>query len=144
MAAVGATGFAAVPAQAADTSRGTLLVAQEHDRAAERPAVPAASTDPGNALTARIRAQAGQRTTTEDAARRQAAQQAAAKQARALQIAAQARAQAAADQAAADQARLRAEAVHAEAAARVDRSGAVGTLVAPVPGSAPGVGFGQA
>ncbi|MHA6761060.1 M23 family metallopeptidase [Streptacidiphilus sp. PAMC 29251] len=154
MAAVGATGFAGVPAQAAvnEPARGgTLLVAQEHDRS-ESVALPA--TDPGLALTQRIRAQSVQhRATAEDAARRQAAQSAAAKQARAQQIAAedQARAAAAA-QAAAEVAEAAAAAASAaQAAAAADTAvqaapsgGSVGALVAPVAGSAPGVGFGQA
>jgi murein DD-endopeptidase MepM/ murein hydrolase activator NlpD len=103
MAAVGATGLAAQPAMAMDgAGRGTLLVAPEHDRAES---VAAPVTDPGLALTDRIRSQAvQQRATAEDAARRQAAQLAATKQAQAQQIAAddQARAQAAAEARAAE------------------------------------------
>ncbi|MFC1434319.1 M23 family metallopeptidase [Streptacidiphilus sp. N1-3] len=157
MAAVGATGFAAVPAQAVDSSArgGTLLLAQEHD---QDESVAAPATDPGLALTERIQTQAvQQRATAEDAARRQAAQLAAAKQARAQQIAAEDQARAAADQAArtrAAQEQLRAQQAQAEAQAQSERAHAeaaaaqavgprLGTLVAPVAGSVPGAGFGQ-
>lgn len=166
MAAVGATGLATVPAQAAvnSSARGTLLVAQEHESA------PAVRTDPGTALADRIRAQAvQQRSSAEDTARLQAAQVAAAKRVQAQQIAEQAQAEQAAAHAqararaaeAAVQAAARAEAqaqaeAHAQAeaaqalaeaqaagtAARAAEPG-IGTLVAPVAASVPGAGFGE-